>query len=149
MVMADRLQPGLLLQQAARLTPEKLLNPEQLTHFANLNAQTPVLVVLAAGKGTRFGQEPKCIQPVQGVPLAGHSLAAFRRWRNAPTICLVGYRYAEVCAALGPDNLYILSDNPTGGTAYATCMIAPPFRERSNGSDHVYTISFLQETYAY
>lgn len=119
MAMADRLQPGLLLQQAARLTAEKLLNPERLTRFGNLPAQTPVLVVLAAGKGTRFGQEPKCIQPVQGTPLAGHSIAAFQHWRTAPVITIVGYRHAEVAAALGPDNLYVLSDNPTGGTAYA------------------------------
>lgn len=108
------------LAQAVKLADDKLLNPEQLVCFANLTAQTPVLVVLAAGKGTRFGQEPKCIQLVQGVPLAGHSLAAFRRWRNAPAICLVGYRADAVSAALGPENLYILSDNPTGGTAYAT-----------------------------
>ncbi len=120
MVMANLLQPGLLLQQAAHLAPEKLLNPEQLTRFDNLNAQMPVLVVLAAGKGTRFGQEPKCIQLVQGTPLAGHSIAAFQRWRAAPVIVIVGYRHEDVTAALGPDNLSVLSDNPTGGTAYAT-----------------------------
>jgi len=114
MVMADP------LSQAARLTPAKVLNPEQLTCFDNLNVQKPVLVVLAAGKGTRFGQEPKCIQPVQGMPLASHSIAAFQRWTMAPVITIVGYRHAEVAAALGPDNLYVLSDNPTGGTAYAT-----------------------------
>lgn len=107
------------LSQTARLTPEKLLNPEQLSRVDNLSAQKPVLVVLAAGKGTRFGQEPKCIQPVQGVPLAGHSIAAFQRWTAAPVITIVGYRHGEVAAALGPDNLYVLSDNPTGGTAYA------------------------------
>ena len=106
------------LSQVARLTLEKLLNPEQLPRFDNL-AQRPVLVVLAAGKGTRFGQEPKCIQSVQGVPLAGHSIAAFQRWIAAPVITIVGYRHAEVAAALGTDNLYVLSDNPTGGTAYA------------------------------
>ncbi|MEZ4736877.1 MAG: NTP transferase domain-containing protein [Caldilineaceae bacterium] len=117
--MSQHAPPG-ALAQVVRLVPEKILNAEQLTRFNRHIAQKPVLVLLAAGKGTRFGQEPKCIQPVQGTPLAGHSLAAFQRWGQAPTICLVGYRYAEVTAALGPDNLYILSDNPTGGTAYAT-----------------------------
>lgn len=131
--MRNASQANLPLGQAAKLTATKLLNPEQLTPFHQLTPQTPVLVVLAAGKGTRFGQEPKCIQPVQGVPLAGHSLAAFRRWRPAPTICLVGYRHVEVSAALGPDNLYILSDNPTGGTAYATyeAFCAPALLEHN------------------
>lgn len=131
--MRNAPQANLPLGQAAKLTATKLLNPEQLTPFHQITPQTPVLVVLAAGKGTRFGQEPKCIQPVQGVPLAGHSLAAFRRWRQAPAICLVGYRHAEVSAALGPDNLYILSDNPTGGTAYATyeAFCAPALLEHN------------------
>lgn len=112
--------PAGALAQVVKLVSEKILNAEQLARFDQHIAQKPVLVVLAAGKGTRFGQEPKCIQPVQGTPLAGHSLAAFQRWMQAPAICIVGYRYAEVTAALGPDSLYILSDNPTGGTAYAT-----------------------------
>ncbi|MFN8491444.1 MAG: NTP transferase domain-containing protein [Caldilineaceae bacterium] len=108
------------LAQAARLTAEKILNPAQLPQFDNLSTDTPVLVLLAAGKGTRFGQDPKCIQPVQGTPLARHSIDAFRRFSPGPVICLVGYCAAEVSTALGADNLYILSDNPTGGTAYAT-----------------------------
>jgi GTP:adenosylcobinamide-phosphate guanylyltransferase len=77
------------------------------------------LVILAAGKGTRFGQAPKCIQPVQGTPLARHSIDAFRRYSESPVVCLVGYQYTEVSAALGPDNIYVLSENPAGGTAFA------------------------------
>lgn len=111
---------ALSLEQAVNLTPEKILNPAQLTRLDNITAQTPVLVLLAAGKGTRFGQDPKCIQPVQGTPLARHSIDAFRRFSASPVICIVGYRHAEVTNALGPDNLYVLSANPTGGTAYAT-----------------------------
>lgn len=34
-------------------------------------------------------------------------------------ICVVGYRANEVAAALGQDNVYVQSDNPTGGTAFA------------------------------
>ena len=37
------------------------------------------VVVMAAGKGTRFGTSPKCVQPVRNVPLARHSINAFRR----------------------------------------------------------------------
>ncbi|MFZ9837837.1 MAG: NTP transferase domain-containing protein, partial [Opitutaceae bacterium] len=79
--------------------------------------------MLAAGKGTRFGTQPKCIQPVLGLPLASHSLLAFQAATQQPdasnTICLVGYRHEEVRAALGPGPAYILSGNPAGGTAFA------------------------------
>lgn len=78
-----------------------------------------VLVVLAAGRGTRFGQQPKCIQPVLGRPLARHSVDAFRSNQPAPAICLVGYMHAKVAAAVGDDVLCVRSDNPTGGTAHA------------------------------
>jgi hypothetical protein len=107
------------LGQVARLALDKLLNPKQLVMPPRVEAQRPILVLLAAGKGTRFGAEPKCIQPVQGAPLAAQAIHAFRCFAPAPVICVVGYRGEEVMCALGPDNLYVRSDNPTGGTAYA------------------------------
>lgn len=106
------------LEQAARLSTDKILNPAAL-EYAGVRAETPVLVVLAAGKGTRFGTDPKCIQPVSGIPLARHSINGFRKLSAAPAICLVGYRYEDVSRALGSDNIYVRSDNPTGGTAFA------------------------------
>ncbi len=114
---------ALSLAQTVSLAPQKIRNPARLTAFDHL-VDGPALVLLAAGKGTRFGAEPKCIQPVQGIPLARHSINAFQQFCPSsgpqPVIVLVGYRADEVAAALGPDNLYIHSDNPTGGTAYAT-----------------------------
>lgn len=107
------------LRDAASLAPAKILNPESLSCHGGVRTDAPVLVVLAAGKGTRFGQDPKCIQPVNGMPLARHSIDAFRRLSPSPTVCIVGYRHAEVAAALGPDNVYVQSENPTGGTAFA------------------------------
>ncbi len=107
------------LDAAAIPSRDKLVNPDALSLFGGVGNETPVLVILAAGKGTRFGQAPKCIQPVRGTPLARHSIDAFRRLAPAPVICLVGYRHAEVSTALGPDNIYVRSDNPAGGTAYA------------------------------
>ena len=74
-----------------------------------------MLVILAAGKGTRFGQSPKCAQLVCGVPLARHSMNAFRSLHASPVICIVGYRYEEVVQTLGDDNVYVRSDNPAGG----------------------------------
>jgi len=107
------------LNNAARLAPDKILNTESLLFHGGVSSDTSVLVILVAGKGTRFGKEPKCIQPIHRIPLARHSIDAFRRFSLSPTICLVGHRYAEVSGALGSDNTYILSDNPTGGTAFA------------------------------
>ena len=87
--------------------------------YGGISADAPVLVILAAGKGTRFGQDPKCIQLVHGTPLARHSIDAFRRFSPAPVICLVGYRQEDVSGKLGSDNIYIRSDDPAGGTAFA------------------------------
>lgn len=90
----------------------------------------PMLVVLAAGKGTRFGASPKCVQRVKGKPLARHSVDAFRAAvaglesrsklpETAPVVVVVGYRHEEVAGALGDDLAYVLSGDPVGGTAYA------------------------------
>ncbi len=107
------------LSKAVRRSTDKILNPHVLDHAGQFDADQPVLVILAAGKGTRFGQAPKCAQPVCGLPLARHSIQAFRELQAVPVICLVGYRHEEVAAALGDDNIYVRSDNPTGGTAFA------------------------------
>jgi hypothetical protein len=109
----------LVLEHAVHPTPGKILNPAAAGLLAGITGEAPVLVVLAAGKGTRFGSEPKCIQPVHGTPLARHSIDAFRRLSPAPAICIVGYRHAEVASALGGDNIHVLSENPAGGTAFA------------------------------
>ncbi len=117
------------LGQAVRLTSDKLLIREGFK--AGVEGAHLALVLLAAGKGTRFGQHPKCVQPVLGTPLARHSIDAFRSVAAGPAICIVGYRHAEVCAALGGDNIYVGSDNPTGGTAFAAfeAFSVPGLRE--------------------
>ena len=107
------------LGTAARIASEKILNQNSLPPHGAFTADSVVLLVLAAGRGTRFGQDPKCIQLVHGTPLVRHSIDAFRRFSPSPVICVVGYRALEVAAALGKDNIYVLSDNPTGGTAFA------------------------------
>src|SRR5688572_5769670 len=93
--------------------------PAMLSSFTAENADRPVLVVLAAGKGTRFGVDPKCIQPVNGKPLAAHSIDAFHDIAPGPAVCVIGYRKEDVAAALGGLNLYVESENPEGGTGFA------------------------------
>ena len=107
------------LQAIVRAHEDKILNPKSAAFYGGITTEAPVLVVLAAGRGTRFGQDPKCIQPVHGTPLARHAIDGFRRVSPSPVICVVGYRHGEVSAALGSDNIYVHSDNPTGGTAFA------------------------------
>jgi len=109
------------LDRAARVDTDKLLFAAANGSAAGIAGASCVLVVLAAGKGTRFGQQPKCIQPVLGRPLARHSIEAFHAVGGAEkrVVAIVGYRYEEVAAALGPDNLYVRSDDPAGGTAFA------------------------------
>src|SRR6185436_1557643 len=106
------------LSGSVQLSPDKILNAAS-TSAHSINAGEPVLVMLAAGKGTRFGTAPKCIQPVCGVPLASHSINAFRQLSRSSAVCLVGYHSHEVAASLGPDNIYVQSENSSGGTAFA------------------------------
>lgn len=113
-----RLNSARPLAEAVRLATDKILNPAILAAAGQITGDSRILVILAAGKGTRFGHSPKCIQPVRGIPLARHSIDAFRWLSASPVVCLVGYRHQEVSAALGDDNIYVLSDNPTGGTAF-------------------------------
>ncbi len=146
--------PSCCLAASAVLSPGKRLNPERSCDWATRSPDVPVLVVLAAGKGTRFGMAPKCVQPVAGLPLARHSIDAFRRFAAgcpvdrgagaprvprdacmdaAPVICMVHYRHEDVRAALGDDIAYVLSANPAGGTAFAAyeAFSVPGLAERN------------------
>jgi len=121
-----------VLRDAARLAADKLLNPERARQAFEGAPGRPVLLVLAAGKGTRFGTEPKCVQLVSGKPLARHSIDAFQRRYGGPVVCLVHYRQDDVMAALGDDLVYVHSDDPTGGTAFAAyeAFSVPELRQR-------------------
>ena len=89
MVMPERNSSAVsLLKDAVKIDQGKILNPEYLNKSVEIESDVPVLVILVAGKGTRFGTEPKCIQPVHGTPLARHSIDAFRRLAQSPVIGL-------------------------------------------------------------
>ena len=111
--------PSQTLSERVTLTADAVVNPGAAGLFGGIQSASRVLVLLAAGKGTRFGTSPKCVQPVRNVPLARHSINAFRRVLPAPCITVVGYAHEEVMARLGGDNLYVKTSNPTGGTAWA------------------------------
>lgn len=112
-------EPGKRLEEEVALHDGKVVNPSALAGYGGIRAAPCVLVVLAAGKGTRFGTAPKCVQPVRGVPLGRHSIDSFRSLHPAPCIALVGYAHEDVMAGLGADTIFVRSANPTGGTAYA------------------------------
>ncbi|MGI5832826.1 MAG: NTP transferase domain-containing protein [Thermoguttaceae bacterium] len=106
------------IYQQVRLNPEKIRDPHGARH--GITSETPVLILLAAGKGTRFGTDPKCIAPVLGKPLARHSIDNFLRFSSgAKVLGVVGYKHEEVAAALGDDVVAVVSENPVGGTAWA------------------------------
>ncbi|MDX9867489.1 MAG: NTP transferase domain-containing protein, partial [Kiritimatiellia bacterium] len=112
--------PSPTLSEQVTLTADAVACPGIAASGGSLQTGGSVLVLLAAGKGTRFGTAPKCVQPVRGLPLARHTLDAFRReCPQAACITLVGYAREEVMARLGADIVYVRSANPTGGTAWA------------------------------
>lgn len=81
-------------------------------------------------------------------PLVGGGVAlqGAARTRNAWAFDCITPCAAELAALAA--RIGLRKTLTVDGVDYANCMIAPPFRERMNGADHVYTISFLQETYA-
>lgn len=110
---------GRPLCAAVTLSAGKIHNPDAPRQLAGLGTDAVVLVILAAGRGTRFGPAPKCVQPVHGRPLARHSIEAFRQVQPMPVVCVIGHAHESVAAALGTDVVYVRSQNPTGGTALA------------------------------
>jgi hypothetical protein len=119
------------LQDQVAPGPERVLNPEALGAFGGVAGAPCALVVLAAGKGTRFGRAPKCAQPVCGVPLGRHSIDHFRSLYAAPCIAIVGYAREEVTAALGADVIHVLTADPAGGTRLAAPDVVKAFIRRA------------------
>ncbi|MBQ6158562.1 MAG: NTP transferase domain-containing protein, partial [Thermoguttaceae bacterium] len=95
------------IYQQVGLSSEKIRDPQNLR--GSITSETPVLILLAAGKGTRFGASPKCIAPVLGKPLARHTIDNFLRLRpDVKVVGVVGYKHDEVSAALGGDAAYVV-----------------------------------------
>jgi bifunctional UDP-N-acetylglucosamine pyrophosphorylase / glucosamine-1-phosphate N-acetyltransferase len=84
------------------------------------------VVVLAAGAGTRMkSQVPKVLQPICGVTMLDHALAAARELDPAEIIVVVGHRRREVTGHLGahaPDARVVIQ-HEQGGTGHAVRMV--------------------------
>jgi hypothetical protein len=106
------------LADAVALDASRVIGTPEAARFP-WSSERPALVILAAGRGTRFGAAPKCVQPVAGLPLARHTIQSFRHHFSGPVIAVIGYRHKDVAAALGSDLWFVRSDNPVGGTAFA------------------------------
>jgi CTP:molybdopterin cytidylyltransferase MocA len=121
------------LDEVLTLDAAKILATAGLPGLSGHSGEPAVLVVLAAGKGTRFGADPKCIQAVNGKPLAAHSIDAFHEISRAAAVCVVGHRKEDVAAALGGKNIYVTSENPAGGTGFAAfeALSVPELADRN------------------
>jgi molybdenum cofactor cytidylyltransferase len=61
---------------------------------------SPAAIILAAGRGTRFGAEPKLLAHFEGKPLVRHVAEAAVSSPAAPVLVVTGHRADEVEAAL-------------------------------------------------
>jgi len=73
-------------------------------------------VVLAAGLGTRFGEEPKLIAPLAGKPVLQHVLDTLAAVELAPVVVVLGHASAEVRAAIAwRDEIVVTNPHPERG----------------------------------
>lgn len=92
---------------------------------------SPVAVVLAAGKGTRMKSElPKVLFPVCGRPMIHFVLDALEQVGVSRTIVVVGYRADQVREALSDrDGVEFADQTEQLGTGHAVQMAAPALRD--------------------
>ncbi|MDB5512748.1 MAG: nucleotidyltransferase family protein [Enterovirga sp.] len=80
-------------------------------------------IVLAAGRGTRFGAAPKMLAAIDGEPLVRRAARAVLEGGLRPALVVTGHRGAEVAAAL--EGLPVrLVDNPAYGSGLSTSLQA-------------------------
>ncbi len=80
-------------------------------------------IILAAGQGTRFGQEPKLLAVIESKPLLRHVADAAVASAARPIIAVLGHRCADVVAAL--DGLNVIAvDNSAYRNGLSTSLKA-------------------------
>jgi molybdenum cofactor cytidylyltransferase len=80
-------------------------------------------IILAAGRGSRFGPEPKLLAPLDGKPLVRHAVEAAIASRARPVILVTGHRAPEVEAAASGLELKVVR-NPHYGEGLSTSLRA-------------------------
>ncbi len=78
-------------------------------------------IVLAAGRGTRFGDEPKLLALLDGKPLVRHVAEAAAGTSVDPVLVVTGHRAAEVEAALAGLSLQFIR-NPGYADGLSTSL---------------------------
>jgi molybdenum cofactor cytidylyltransferase len=80
-------------------------------------------LLLAAGRGTRFGNEPKLLAPLDGAPLVRHAARAALASRAAPLLVVLGHAATAVEEALA-DLAFAAVPNPAYAEGLATSLKA-------------------------
>ena len=87
-------------------------------------APPPVgIVILAAGRGTRFAAGPKLLAPLEGRPLVRHAAEAALASGLRPVVAVLGHEAAGVRAALAGLGLTLV-ENPDYAAGLATSLRA-------------------------
>jgi molybdenum cofactor cytidylyltransferase len=81
------------------------------------------LVLLAAGRGSRFGEAPKLLQPWKGKPLVRHAAEAALGARLGPVVAVLGAHADAVGAALKDLDLVRVT-NPSYAMGLSTSLLA-------------------------
>lgn len=81
------------------------------------------IVVLAAGRGTRFGTEPKLLSRLDGKPLVRHAAETALAARLGPVVVVLGAHADAVRAVLAGLDLAMV-DNPLFAQGLSTSLLA-------------------------
>lgn len=85
-----------------------------------------VVVVLAAGKGTRMkSQLPKVLHPLGGRPMIRHVLDTTGRLQPQKTILILGHGADQVRQAVSDGDFAIAIQDPPQGTGHAVMQVMP------------------------
>jgi molybdenum cofactor cytidylyltransferase len=80
-------------------------------------------LILAAGRGSRFGEAPKLLAELDGRPLVRHVAGAALASRAAPVAAVTGHRGEEVAAALAGLDVRVVP-NPAYADGLSTSLRA-------------------------
>lgn len=80
-------------------------------------------ILLAAGRGTRFGARPKLVAPLEGLPLVRHAGLAIRRSRLRPAVAVIGAHTEAVRASLSGLDMRLV-ENPDHAAGLASSLKA-------------------------